>query len=1221
MSDIKFVDRQESINPITQFGEYLYNRLPKVYRDYDVEIERLNVETQKKETFKTLKEYLYSFALGGFQPLLEDLEAIISLVDPFKCPSEFLPYLLRHFGLDYIDDIPEKFQRRLVQNVVTLYKKKGTIPAVAFLAKELSGFGVNIEEKSDGSIEFALIKLNAYEDEDAELLLAQDVIQRYIHLFLPAQTKSKIIVVYGFTENIHINPNGKSEDTTYDHAYYDVDEYEDITYIDENGYDSKTGGYSEAFDYLKHVVEDDFNALKLKLEEESHNFSPSLPDLTSLTNCVENDGLPMFTNGISCEDTITEQKLTSTTGEVEFNIPASASNISVNKLVGGGDYAVLPIYKCTTDLLKGTTLEFKYDGKSYGYYTLERDLYASENFPTTFQLDIYNNMVKVYNQYFVETIDGSYKFTAYTGYGSYYTDNKGGQISYDFLDDVRVTCNHEKGIEKMDSIYYQPTDSLKIAFSTGYVYISFKDVIDSVESAKEFLNKYPITIISPACKEDKMYSNTYAPPRICGHTIAYKKLSTVPVENSIVAECKVYTMEDRKTVFAYQSPVFIQSSNIAISGYYGLKTFPESHIISDDIQVTGHLTGVSLIDYKVYGNCVQNGTPSPDTPIEIQSVGDLVTDTASEYYGKYDVPITIAGKNLIYCNATTSATTPSTGTTITATSTGNTFLLNGGGTSNVGLAYKSNMAVLLKKGTYTLSYIYESGDMEFFPFIDGNGVTQNRGAFSIGMRSADSTWISGSTIDFTPSDYSTALKKRTFTLSEATYVSFGFVGNGTYNNLKFKFQLEYGADSTDYEPYQEPVTEHIYLDEPLRKIGEYADYIDYKNKKVVRNIYKRVFVGTENWRDTNVGRFYLMISAISGLPSNKIWCLCNRLIAQTWDTIWNNYKFQDGSYVVGIARKSDALQVTPYQTKPTLDEWKAQLATWNEEGNPFTVWYVDLPREEPIEVPDIITTDTNTMYMYLGTSIQPSSIDITYYENTPVPQLSEIVYDLGIPLVSFGGYSESIEKIDGKYYLRSAIKELTLDDMFIYLQRSNGVSNEDGTYYVDWFRIRTVSPYGNATPFYFNMSPCITYEAQPPINNRVYNGSEYVNLPNYSDMFDFMCFYTNDNTQYDKRIDDNTYEHTVHVNHFGFFTGRKLAYFVRFKEMYEDMFRYSDVPPKFYIYDKYNKYGGETLTEITDKEVINKLNLLPIPEDYAIISSKGIKYSHMDVSVQSKRYY
>lgn len=793
MSDIKFIDRQESINPITQFGEYLYNRLPKVYRDYDVEIERLNVETQKKETFKTLKEYLYSFALGGFQPLLEDLEAIISLVDPFKCPSEFLPYLLRHFGLDYIDDIPEKFQRRLVQNVVTLYKKKGTIPAVAFLAKELSGFDVKIEEKSDGSIEFALIKLNAYEDEDAELLLAQDVIQRYIHLFLPAQTKSKIIVVYGFTENIHINPNGKSEDTTYDHAYYDVDEYEDITYIDENGYDSKTGGYSEAFDYLKHIVEDDFNTLKLKLEEESHNFSPSLPDLTSLTNCVENDGLPMFTNGISCEDTITEQKLTSTTGEVEFNIPASASNISVNKLVGGGEYAVLPIYKCTTDLLKGTTLEFKYDGKSYGYYTLERDLYASENFPTTFQLDIYNSMVKVYNQYFVETIDESYDFTPYSGYGSYYASMKNGFVDTGLISDIRIKCDYDKEFTVMSSIYFQPTTTPRIAFYLHNVYISLSNVITSVESATEFVKSYPITIISP-CAKDGSGSDRYTSPT--GQTISYKKLSDTSVDGSTTIECTVYTMDDRKTVFAYESPIFTQNSNITIS------------------------------------------------------------------------------------------------------------------------------------------------------------------------------------------------------------------------------------------------------------------------------------------------------------------------------------------------------------------------------------------------------------------------------------PLSEIVYDLGIPLVSFDGYSESIEKIDGKYYLRSAIKEIPLE--YMYANSSLGGIIGIGHSSVFWFSIKSIS-LSEKTPFYFNMSPCM-FNVKP-LNTHTYDeeNSKYIPLPNYVDVFDFICFYYGGSGS----GSNGNYKNTVNVNQFGCLSGYNLNQggLESFKHIYNSMFRYSDVPPKFYIYDKYNKYGGETLTEITDKEVINKLNLLPIPEDYAIISSKGIKYSSMDVSVQSKRYY
>lgn len=51
--------------------------------------------------------------------------------------------------------------------------------------------------------------------------------------------------------------------------------------------------------------------------------------------------------------------------------------------------------------------------------------------------------------------------------------------------------------------------------------------------------------------------------------------------------------------------------------------------------------GRPLKDYKLYGNSIQDGTPTPDNPIEIQSVGDLVTDAESEYYGKYDIPIVV----------------------------------------------------------------------------------------------------------------------------------------------------------------------------------------------------------------------------------------------------------------------------------------------------------------------------------------------------------------------------------------------------------------------------------------------------------------------------------------------------------------------------------------------------------------------------------------------------
>ena len=54
------------------------------------------------------------------------------------------------------------------------------------------------------------------------------------------------------------------------------------------------------------------------------------------------------------------------------------------------------------------------------------------------------------------------------------------------------------------------------------------------------------------------------------------------------------------------------------------------------------------------------------------------------------------------------------------------------------------------------------------------------------------------------------------------------------------FQIQEGTTATPYELYVEPVATNIFLNEPLRKLGNYADYIDFKNDKVVRNIDKQL---------------------------------------------------------------------------------------------------------------------------------------------------------------------------------------------------------------------------------------------------------------------------------------------------------------------------------------------------------------------------------------------
>lgn len=55
--------------------------------------------------------------------------------------------------------------------------------------------------------------------------------------------------------------------------------------------------------------------------------------------------------------------------------------------------------------------------------------------------------------------------------------------------------------------------------------------------------------------------------------------------------------------------------------------------------------GSELIDYRIYGESVQDGTPPPEEPAEVQSVGDLVIDEIDPNYGSYKVPVTVSGEN------------------------------------------------------------------------------------------------------------------------------------------------------------------------------------------------------------------------------------------------------------------------------------------------------------------------------------------------------------------------------------------------------------------------------------------------------------------------------------------------------------------------------------------------------------------------------------------------
>ncbi len=166
-----------------------------------------------------------------------------------------------------------------------------------------------------------------------------------------------------------------------------------------------------------------------------------------------------------------------------------------------------------------------------------------------------------------------------------------------------------------------------------------------------------------------------------------------------------------------------------------------------------------------------------------------------EPYGKYKIPVKASGKNLF-----------------------DGVLKNGQFSWGEDSAYR-RIEITLEAGTYTIS-----------------------SSSSLFKQSTNISFVKGSQ-NFTDN---------TFTLTETTDCYFQFRGTDErteefYNSLKIQIERD---TITEYEPYQE-LTTNIYLDEPLRKVGNYVDYIDYKNKLLVKNVGVLKLVGEENWEKEN----------------------------------------------------------------------------------------------------------------------------------------------------------------------------------------------------------------------------------------------------------------------------------------------------------------------------------------------------------------------------------
>ena len=357
--------------------------------------------------------------------------------------------------------------------------------------------------------------------------------------------------------------------------------------------------------------------------------------------------------------------------------------------------------------------------------------------------------------------------------------------------------------------------------------------------------------------------------------------------------------------------------------------------------------GTTATDYEAYGV-----SPSPTYPSEISSVGDLVTNTNDSNYGKYKLTVKTTGKNLIhYPYAQTTKT--QNGITFTDNMDGS-ITIDGTATENTTFYLYSNVTSLLNN--------IKNGDTITLSMTSDKTLTNN-------TRLVANYYDSSKTMKYGLEIYGSTLSKTQEITSDwkGMVIYIVILSGETVDKVTIKPQLELGDNSSTYEKYEETLT-NIYLDEPLRKVGNYSDYVDLINKKVVRNTTKKVFNGTENWNSFNSTKvFFITDSSLK--YENDIYCLTDKYLCQVSA---GGQSYKSGNAWVQSTSKYPRIYFADdnYSTATTF---KNNLKTNNITG----IYVLNETKTEDLNISEIELSE-NTKKIFIETNTKPSNIEIEY---------------------------------------------------------------------------------------------------------------------------------------------------------------------------------------------------------------------------------------------------
>lgn len=401
-----------------------------------------------------------------------------------------------------------------------------------------------------------------------------------------------------------------------------------------------------------------------------------------------------------------------------------------------------------------------------------------------------------------------------------------------------------------------------------------------------------------------------------------------------------------------------------------------------------------LKNLTMWGQSIQDGTPTPTTPIEIGSVGEKQLLPYGYTQLEY---LESTGTQYIITDFSTESTNIKLETSINWTNTTTRQIMgsNGGkffgvvnGYWQFGHAGTTLSSIVANTNTwYDIEFLTtQTSSTALTNTLTVNGI---QASYSRTYSQAERSFILMSLGD-TGSIVSTAynarckIKRTKIYLNEILTRDFVPCKNssnviGMYDIVSGQFFANNGTGAfiagteIGQGGYKVPVvvndtTTNIYLNEPLRKIGDYADVmsIDGTNVTVTRNVGSKLFNGTENYWTIASGNYFSVLKTSIGtnstiLPSGSQNAISSRF-ANSNSRV--DLKFSVGGSYINFVY--DALNYN-------VSTW----TNWLSNNNVEFVYPIANPTTETYTIENPIQLEQGTLTLDTDTNIKPSKINIT----------------------------------------------------------------------------------------------------------------------------------------------------------------------------------------------------------------------------------------------------